>query len=309
MYRADLRRMDILEQRLRWQKRAIIGLLLLFLFNTPPALSTASKWFGQLRPASVPVSGSLPDRSSTGVISKWTFSPESEDAGLSKTALAADDILKIGRLEIVNESGTVVAFLGYDEAGDGVLAVRNSKGKYRVLAGLDDSGGGLLSVLNSTDRVVGVMGADDTNPGNGFVNVSGESGSVAGLFIGETGDATMTVLNSSGNAVSAFGADANGNGFMVVLSESGLPIGTLSADSDGLGTLAISGGKFRAFVGENGNGAAETLAVDGSVRWSSEMKTGDTPDQGGLLGDLDGDGDVDFEDFLTFAANFGRTSG
>ena len=94
--------------------------------------------------------------------------------------------------------------------------------------------------------------------------------------------------------------------FLFTLSESGLPIGTLTADPDGNGTLAISAGKFRAFVDENGNGAAETLAEDGSVRWTSEMKTGGT---GGLLGDLDGDGDVDFEDFLTFAANFGKSSG
>lgn len=309
MYRADMRRLDVLERKLRWQKRAIIGLLLLFLVSTSPALSTASNWMRQLRPAKMMNSVAVPDRSSADFISKWTSAPESGDDGLSKTAFAAGDILKIGRLEIVNETGTVVAFLGYDEAGDGVLAVRNRKGKYRLLAGLDDSGGGLLSVLNPTDRVVAVMGADDTNQGNGFINVSGGSGSVAGLFIGETGDAAMTVLNSNGNAVSAFGADANGNGFLVALSESGLPIGTLSADPDGMGTLAISGGKFRAFVDENGNGAAETLADDGSVRWTSEAKTGGTPDQSGLLGDLDGDGDVDFEDFLTFAANFGKTSG
>ena len=309
MNRADVRRMDVLEQRLRWQKRAIVGLLLLFLFSTSPALSTASKWLRQLRPARVLDTGSLPDRSSVDVISKWTFSPESEDGGLSKTALAADDILKIGRLEIVNDAGTVVAFLGYDEAGDGVLAVRNSEGKYRVLAGTDDSGGGMLSVLNSTDRVVAAMGADETDQGNGFMNVSGGSGSVAGFFFGESGDAAMTVFSGNGSPVSALGADANGNGYLVALSESGLPIGTLTADPDGIGTLAISGGKFRVFVDENGNGAAETLAEDGSVRWTSEVTTGGTPGQSGLLGDLDGDGDVDFEDFLAFAANFGKTSG
>lgn len=95
-------------------------------------------------------------------MSKSTFSPEPEDGGLSKTALAADDILKGGKLGIVNDAGSVIAFMGYDEAGDGVLAVRNSEGKYRVLDGSDNSGGGLLSVLNSTDRVVAVMGADDS---------------------------------------------------------------------------------------------------------------------------------------------------
>ncbi len=309
MNRADSRRMDILEQRLRWQKRAIIGLLLLFLFGTSPALSTATKWFGQIRTGNVGVPGSSSDRHSGGVNSKWTFSPESEHGRSSKTALAADEILKIGRLQIVNEAGNVVAFLGYDEAGDGVLAVRNREGAFRVMAGSDDSEGGLFTVLNSTDRVVAVMGADDTGQGNGFVNVSGGSGSVAGLFFGESGDASVTFFNSSGNPASAFGSDANGNGFLVALSQSGLPIGTLTADPDGIGTLAISGGKFRVYVDEDGNGAAETLADDGSVRWTSEMKTGGTPGQSGLLGDLDGDGDVDFEDFLALAANFGKTGG
>ncbi len=306
MYRTDVRRIDILEHRLRWQKRAIIGLLLLFLFTASPALSTATKWFAQLQTGNVPVPGLSADRSSAGVISKWVPSPESEAGGLSKTALAADEVLKIGRLQIVNEEGNVVAFLGYDEAGDGVLAIRNSKGKYRIMAGLDESGGGLLNVFNSTDRPVAVMGADDTDQGNGFMNVSGGSGTVAGVFFGESGDASMTFFNSNGNPASAFGSDANGNGFLVTLSESGLPIGTLAADPGGMGTLAISGGKFRAYVDEDGNGAAETLGDDGSVRWTSEMKTGGT---GVLLGDLDGDGDVDFEDFLTFAANFGKTSG
>ena len=309
MYRADVRRMDILERRLHWQKRAIIGLLLLFLFSTSPALSTASKWIEQIRTGNVGFPGPSSDRASGGVNSKWTFSPESEHGRLGKTALAADEVLKIGRLQIVNETGNVVAFLGFDEAGDGVLAIRDSKGKYRVMAGLDESGGGLLNVFNSTDRPVAVMGADDTDQGNGFVNVSGGSGSVAGLSFGESGDAAMTVFSGNGNPACALGADANGNGFLVALSESGLPIGTLSVDPDGNGTLAISAGKFRVHVDEDGNGAAETLAEDGSVRWTSEMTTGGTPGQSGLLGDLDGDGDVDFQDFLTFASNFGKTSG
>ena len=55
---------------------------------------------------------------------------------------------------------------------------------------------------------------------------------------------------------------------------------------------------------------AENLTKDGDLRWSSEMTYGGGgPSQSGLLGDFDGDGDVDFTDFLTFASNFGKTSG
>lgn len=128
----------------------------------------------------------------------------------------------------------------------------------------------------------------------------------SGLYFGESGDASVTFFNSNGNPASAFGSDANGNGFLAALSESGLQIGTLSAGPEGNGTLTISAGKFRAFVDESGNGAAETLAKDGSVRWTSEMTTKKTGSKR-LLGGLDGD--VDFQDFLTFAANFGKFSG
>ena len=48
----DLRdRLDVLEERLRWQKRAIAGLLVVFLFSAAPALTQAPKWFNQTLPS------------------------------------------------------------------------------------------------------------------------------------------------------------------------------------------------------------------------------------------------------------------
>ena len=52
------------------------------------------------------------------------------------------------------------------------------------------------------------------------------------------------------------------------------------------------------------------LKGGGNRRWSSEPSSvGDTGTSTGLIWEFDGDGDVDFNDFLTFTANFGKTSG
>lgn len=311
----DVRRIDILEEKLRWQKRVLVGLVVAFCFNASPVMSTASKWFNQLLPSKVTSGKSLSGRFSADrneMMSKWAevLPPETEEGRLSKTAHAAGDVLQVSELQIVNEKGTLVGVIGYDSAGDGVMVVLNSSGKAVSGLGVDGSGHGTLSILNASERVIAAMGADESREANGWVDVRSASGSAAGFFVDEVGDAAMTVLNRDGKTVSAIGVDESGHGVLGILNASGLPIAAMVADEDGVGALGISEGKFGAFVDENGNGVAETLTKDGSVRWSSEMTSGDgTPTSSGLLGDLDGDGDVDFTDFLTFAANFGKTSG
>ena len=42
------KKVEALERRVRWQMRAIIGLIIVFLFNTSPAFT--SKWFHRLIP-------------------------------------------------------------------------------------------------------------------------------------------------------------------------------------------------------------------------------------------------------------------
>ena len=52
MDREDVRdRLDVLEDKLRWQKRAIAGLLVIFLFSASPALTQATKWFNRVLPS------------------------------------------------------------------------------------------------------------------------------------------------------------------------------------------------------------------------------------------------------------------
>lgn len=299
----DARRIDILEEKLKWQKRVLAGLAIVFLFSASPASTTAAKWFSQTL-SSKALSGQVPDRSSPELIAEWTASNESEGEALSKRALAAGDTMTVGLLRIVNQEGTVVGEFGYGAAGNGGLTVSNKSGKVGVLAAADNSAGGSLTVFDATAlRSVVAMGGDNTTPGNGYLQISGVSGSLAGFFADEAGNTTMQVYNRNGMAVSSFGENADGSGGLLILGESGQPIAVIDAGTNDKGSLRISGRKFEASVDENGNGVARTRSEADSIRWSSE-----TP-SGGLLGDLDGNGEVNFADFIIFAQNFGKTSG
>ncbi len=231
-------RIAVLEKRLKWQTRILIGLIVMFLFSASPALTM--------------LSNSFPENLTS------FFKPES--GKLSKTALDSDDVLQVGRLEIVNDQGNVVALMGVDFVGDGFLAVRNREGKAETSAEIS---------------------------------------------VDEKGDAAMK-FRSKGRLFVAAGSDDNGNGaFGLLNTTTNEPTVLMGADPNGNGLIGISRGKFTAFVDENGDGVAVTAGDDGNVLWSSDTVVSTS----GLLGDLDGDGDVDFADFLVFAQNFGRTSG
>ncbi len=392
MERDDVRkRLDALEERLRWQKRAIAGLLVLFLFSAAPVLTRTPKWFGVMLPSKL-TSLSFRDGVTTGDVRFGDLSPtraglplpEAASDGLSKIApeqiVDAGDTLRVRTLHIVNAGGAVVAEVGSDESGDGSLAIWNSAGALVSVVGVDRNGHGTLGVLNAAGRVAAAMGADPTEQANGWMDVRSATGSAAALAFDNAGDGAIAVFNTDDKLVAGFGIDANGhgalrvwnasggiaaaigadetedaNGWMDVRNKSGPAAGLsvdadgdglviagnrdggptsimgangsghgiigfrnasgrvvagMGADSTGIGGLSIEGGRFGAYVDGNANGVAETRGNNGEVRWSSEAPAvGDTGTSTGLIGDFDGDGDVDFNDFLTFTANFGKTSG
>ena len=59
----------------------------------------------------------------------------------------------------------------------------------------------------------------------------------------------------------------------------------------------------------NNSGLISVGSSDGQTVWSSDTPTtGNTPTQNpDQLGDLDGDNDVDFVDFILFSTNFGKS--
>lgn len=381
------KKVETLERRVRWQMRAIIGLIIVFLFNTSPAFT--SKWFHRLLPPKltsvnvesdtdfrniashreeilarrIQAPGLGPGGDKTEFINN-ILSRQNETPRLGKQAQSGlqqilSDTLRVQTLQartlqIVNASGGVVAIIGSDNVGDGILLVGNTAGEAVAAISVDQSGNGDISVIENNAPVAG-MGADQAGnglvassnasgssfavlssdqagnagllvgsssetgagavivdldaAGNGSVGAISASGSIVGLGVDAAGDAAVLVRNREGILASVLGVDENGHGVMGILNASGRPIAAMAADDAGNGVLGIEGGKFLARVDTVGNGVAETRGQNEIIRWSSEMAPvgGGTPS--GLIGDLDQDGDVDFNDFLIFTANFGKTSG
>lgn len=432
------KKVEALEKRVRWQMRAIIGLIIVFLFNTSPAFT--SKWFHRLLPPKL-TSVNMESDSDKGFRNNWShrekilaqriqapglvpgrdkaefinniLSRQNRTPRLGKQAQAGElqilsDTLRVQTLQartlqIVNAAGGVVAIIGSDPAGNGILLVGNvagaavaaisadqagngdisviennapvagmgvdqagngvvaasnalgssftllgaddsgnaglivsgssESGTGAVILGLDETGNGLVSTVSSSGSLtllgadnsgnagliigtasesgtgVVILGVDDV--GNGSVSAVSASGSIVDLGIDEAGDAAVLLTNREGVLASVLGVDENGHGVMGILNASGRPIAAMAADEAGNGVLGIEGGKFLTHVDTVGNGVAETRGHNQILRWSSELTPvgggGGTPS--GLIGDLDQDGDVDFNDFLIFTSNFGRTSG
>ena len=208
-----------------------------------------------------------------------------------------------------SETSVNAAFLGVDDEGNGLVTTLSTSGSLATLGtGASGEAGVIVASGSESSGRAAFLGVD--GEGNGLVTTLSASGSLATLGVDDGGDAAVLVTNRNGDWVSVLGVDEDGHGVLGILNASGRPIAAMAADEAGNGALGIDGGKFRAFVDASGNGVAETRGRTQNRLWSSESGSGSgggTPT--GLMGDFDNDGDVDFADFLTFASNFGKTSG
>ena len=234
-------RLEALEVKLRWQKRAIAGLLVVFLFSASPALTRATRWFDRMLPSKLTslslqdgkmgddehFRGLSPNRAELPI-------PETRNGGLSKIApeqiIDAGDTLRVGALHIVNASGAVVAAIGSSQSGDGRLEVRNGNGNLVSVVGVDENGHGTLGVLNAAGRVAAAMGADKSDDANGWIDVRSATGSAAALAVDVAGDAAVTVFNTDGKLVSGFGIDNNSNGALRIANAAGGIVAAIGAD-------------------------------------------------------------------------------
>ncbi|MDE2832611.1 MAG: hypothetical protein OXN20_21040 [Gemmatimonadota bacterium] len=311
------KKVETLEKRVRWQMRAIIGLIIVFLFNTSPAFT--SKWFHRLLPpklTSVNVDSDFrniashreeiqarriqapelgPGRDKTEFINN-ILSHENGIPRLGKQAQAGlqqilSDTLRVqtlqaSTLQIVNAAGGVVAIIGSDNVGDGILLVGNAASEAVAAISVDQAGNGDISVIENNTSVAG-MGADQA--GNGLVASSNASGSSfvvlssdqsgnAGLIVGsssETGaGAAILGLDEAGNgsvgAVSAagsivgLGVDAAGDAAVLVRNREGVLTSVLGVDENGHGVMGIlnaSGRPIAAMAADDaGNGV---LGIEG----------------------------------------------
>ncbi|MCY3871650.1 MAG: hypothetical protein OXG87_19045 [Gemmatimonadetes bacterium] len=239
------------------------------------------------------------------------FIASSNTSGSSFVALRSDQAGNAGVIvSTASESSVGAVILGIDETGSGRVSSINASGSFALL-GTDGAGNAGLVIDSGSESNAGAVILSVDNAGNGSASAVSASGSIVGLGVDAAGDAAVLVTNKEGVLTSILGVDESGHGVMGVLNASGRPIAAMAADGAGNGVLGIEDGRFRAHVDTLGNGVAETRGQNEILRWSSEMAPagggGGTPS--GLIGDLDQDGDVDFNDFLIFTSNFGKTSG
>ena len=195
----------------------------------------------------------------------------------------SSNVLKLKELQIVDGSGNPVIVLSTDEFGNGVIAINNLMGRLSTVVTASEAGG-IVSTISSSDPEAGI----------------------AALGIDETGGAVIT-SNATSTTIQTGSGVGVSNELIIGTAEAMPGFAYLGLDNEGNGALRIAGsegGYFSAYIDTAGNGVAETHGKGFVPRWSSEqiMK------QPGLIGDLDGDGDVDFQDFLLFSANFGKTN-
>jgi hypothetical protein len=233
----------------------------------------------------------------------------------NKATKQSSGVVQVTEIQVVNSRGAIVGIIGSDSAGDGFILIGNHVGEAAVKIGIDSASDGEISILEK-NITVSSLGVD--NNGNGVIGVTSSDVKLgsAVLTIDDTGDGSLGITNKNGAVSAALGVDAKGNGALGILNSEEQPIAALAADDSGNGQLGVGeGGKqavVKASVSSSGVGIIETKNQSQSTQWSSQSpvtgSTGNTGDNSSkLLGDLDNDGDVDFSDFLRFAANFGKS--
>ena len=270
------KKVEALEKRVRWQMRAIIGLIILFLFNTSPAFT--SKWFHRLLP---PKLTSVNVESDTDFRNIWSRQKEtlarriqapelglggdkaefinnilSHQNGIPRLGKQAQaglqqilsDTLRVQTLQagtlqtrtlqIVNAAGGLVAIIRSDNVGDGILLVGNAAGEAVAAISVDQNGNGDISVIENNIPVAG-MGADQA--GNGLVASSNASGSsFVVLSSDQAGNAGLVVGSSTETDAGAviIDLDETGNGQVRTVSASG-SLALLGADDSGNAGLIV----------------------------------------------------------------------
>lgn len=255
------------------------------------------------------------------------------DRGRVVAAIGASDTGD-GTVVLWNREGKVISVLGADTRGNGALEIVNSLERTTVSMGADESehangwisvgsasqasiqslvlesGVVAIGIVNSDGNVAALLGSSEN--GNGVFKILNRSGNIvidAGAT--EVGHGGLDIFNASGGIAAAVGhvkSEYIHGGVLGVFNADGLPVASMQSDERGKGELVIDRGRFAAYVDDNGNGIVETREESGLLRWSSEMVPGGNGGTSSvLMGDFDGDGDVDFTDFLTFAGNFGKT--
>ena len=218
---------------------------------------------------------------------------------LSKPALSsrpADHVIdaheiRVHEIFITDDTGNVIGRIGaHKEGTGGAIELFDAEGTPNVTLGsMPEQNEGYVATFASNGEQTTYMGTD------------------AGDAIG---DGVLNVYSRRSKGETVIGTDSVGDPYWILINHAGIPIALAGADYEGNGTLGVTsmtsegslGLAAAAMRGMNEEGTAavfKTATTEGETNWRSDQMTSD------VVGDLDGDGDVDFSDFVILARNFG----
>ena len=224
---------------------------------------------------------------------------------------AGPDANSHGGLWVNNKDGSgIVSMTSNGEKGDGFSAIYNRNGKPLFTSAASGESGSLY-IYNSEEKYLIYAGASAI--GDGMLLVKKGNGlDLISAAADLDGNGQLKVSNRQGNDLIYVGGNNNGNGLIRVLNHKA-QLGLVAVAGEQASYLSIENNdKTVAVMASdfNGNGLVETYANNQDRLWSSNFAQQTGPvGQFGLLGDLDGDGDVDGSDVLLMSENYGNKLG
>tara|TARA_B100001123_G_scaffold72975_1_gene82114 strand:- start:1286 stop:2602 length:1317 start_codon:yes stop_codon:yes gene_type:complete len=216
-----------------------------------------------------------------------------------------------GRFMVNNKEGMGISVTtATEEKGEGYSVLFNRNGK--PLFGAMASGeSGSIYISNSEEKDLIYAGA--STDGQGLLKVKQSDGSdlvYAGADLENNG--VVEVSNRQGDELIFVGANTAGNGLIRILNrEDQLGIAAVAGENTSFLSIVKNDEDAAIMASDvNGDGLVETYAKNRDRLWSSSFAQQTGPvSQSGLLGDLDGDGDVDGSDVLLMSENYGNKLG
>ncbi|MCY3766893.1 MAG: hypothetical protein OXH06_15845 [Gemmatimonadetes bacterium] len=164
-------RLNRLESRVtRYRNFNVLLCLLLVAVVTVAARDGVSQFQAKSNPGSDPFpDGDVPIPEILGSGVDAVMQREVRSAG--KVAAQTYDVIRTGRLDIVNNAGQTVVTLAPSTVGDGLVFVKSQQGKNLVYLGPSATSGDGLALINSSEEKNLVALGSDSETGDGFIDI------------------------------------------------------------------------------------------------------------------------------------------
>ena len=185
-----------------------------------------------------------------------TTATQSQDEQATETA-PHERVITAGRIDLVDENGTVVLALGANDRG-GSVSVRDDFGRTVLIAGATDTGGAMVTYGSGDGKAAASVAATPTGgsiqifepttgdvvalmkaaamSGSMRVGRAGEPGSCE-LGLSDQGDGQFIATNHEGHTAISLAGDATGGGLIETFAAAGSPQVTLGATTAGHGRI------------------------------------------------------------------------